>query len=377
MEVNGSDDIDFTMEVNGLQDTNGLDKVNGSDKVVENYKKFPQEIVNVDEATEERVLRHFKGPMAALVQVGPEKWILPKLYPQCAEKLYNFEARSDDIWISTYSRSGTTWTQEMIWLLCNDLNYEAAKAAPLMVRFPYFELEGFLPGVKELDEPNDVIAPSAVEILGKMTSQRFIKTHLPIQLMPHDALAKGCKIVYVARNPKDVLASLSHFVKNPGILYEGNFQQLADFFIDDLIVYSPFFEHIKDGWNRRNESNVLFLFYEDLVMDLKNSLKKLANFLERPLSDNDLPELMQHLNIKNFKQNESINIKLTEQYRTGEWEFVRRGKVGGNPEITPEIAEKVDAWTEKRLKGTGIKFPHQLRHKLEMYNMQANKQWKK
>lgn len=104
-----------------------------------NYKKFPFEVVKVDEATEKRVLLHFKGHFVGLLQIGLEKWIMPKHYVEIAEKLYNFEARPDDIYITTFPRSGTTWTQEMIWLLCNDLNYEAAKATELISRFPFFE----------------------------------------------------------------------------------------------------------------------------------------------------------------------------------------------------------------------------------------------
>lgn len=97
------------------------------------------EITNLDEETEKRVLSHFKGPMAASLQIGPEKWIMPKYYRENADKLHNFEARTDDIFISTFPRSGTTWTQEMIWLLCNNLNYEAAKATEMNIRFPFFE----------------------------------------------------------------------------------------------------------------------------------------------------------------------------------------------------------------------------------------------
>lgn len=107
--------------------------------VTETYKKFPFEVVKVDEATEKRILSHFKGFLGGLLQIGPEKWNMPIGYAENAEKLYNFEARSNDVYISTYARSGTTLTQEMMWLLCNDLNYEAAKETKLEWRFPFLE----------------------------------------------------------------------------------------------------------------------------------------------------------------------------------------------------------------------------------------------
>ncbi|KAG4068854.1 hypothetical protein HA402_005002 [Bradysia odoriphaga] len=252
----------------------------------------------------------------------------------------------------------------MIWLLCNDLNYDAAKATHLNIRFPFFELDSFVPADGDASTDSVLIKlkqilPPAPKLLAEMTSQRLIKTHFPIKLMPHDVLAKGCKIVYVARCPRDVLVSLFHFSKVAGYSYVGNFEEFVDFFMKDLLPWGPYFEHIKDAWNRRNDSNVLFLFYENLVVDLENSLKKLASFLERPLSDNELPELLQHLSFQNFKQNSSVNMQLFENLGMGGWSFMRRGQVGGNPEITAEIGEKIDAWTNEQLKGTGLIFPIQ------------------
>jgi len=86
-----------------------------------------------------------------------------------------------------------------------------------------------------IDEMKAATPPSAPELLMKMTSQRFIKSHLPIKLLPYGVLEQGCKIVYVARNPKDVAVSYYHFVKNiPLFGYEGDFEQFVDLFIDDL-----------------------------------------------------------------------------------------------------------------------------------------------
>ena len=35
--------------------------------------------------------------------------------------------------------SGTTWTQEMVWCIMNNFNYEEGKKATLDEKFPYFE----------------------------------------------------------------------------------------------------------------------------------------------------------------------------------------------------------------------------------------------
>lgn len=98
------------------------------------------------------------------------------------------------------------------------------------------------------------------------------------------------------------------------------------------------------------------MFYEDSKMDLETSLKRLADFLEKPLSDDDLPRLMDHLNFENVKKNPSINIQ-TNPSAPSSKAIVRRGKVGGNPEITKEISKKFDEWTARNLKGSDFQFP--------------------
>lgn len=79
------------------------------------------------------------GERTGFVQVGPEKYFFPHKFRASAKDFWNFEARKDDVWVATFPRSGTTWTQEMVWMIANDLDYKRAEQFPLTQRFPFFE----------------------------------------------------------------------------------------------------------------------------------------------------------------------------------------------------------------------------------------------
>lgn len=53
--------------------------------------------------------------------------------------------------------------------------------------------------------------------------------------MPRNIKEVGAKIVYVARNPKDVAASCYNFYKvNPMLQFSGDFESFAQYFMDDF-----------------------------------------------------------------------------------------------------------------------------------------------
>lgn len=102
-------------------------------------KQFPYTIREMKGVAHNKIVSDFRSLSDGLVQVGPERWLLRPGFQNFAEQIYNFESRPDDVFICTLPRSGTTWTQEMMWLICNNLNYDAAKKTGINDRFPYLE----------------------------------------------------------------------------------------------------------------------------------------------------------------------------------------------------------------------------------------------
>ena len=89
-----------------------------------------------------------------------------------------------------------------------------------------------------LSNPNQIApelknsVPSPEEI-DKLPSPRVVKSHLPFYLL-HPELLYTSKVVYVARNPKDVMVSYyfhHKLIKWPG--FTGNMEEFVEYFMQD------------------------------------------------------------------------------------------------------------------------------------------------
>lgn len=71
--------------------------------------------------------------------------------------------------------------------------------------------------------------------MSEQTTQRFFKTHFPIELLPQNVAKVGAKIIYVARNPKDVAVSCYYLHKmHPFLRFNGNFEAFVEYFMNGL-----------------------------------------------------------------------------------------------------------------------------------------------
>ena len=131
-------------------------------------------------------------------------------------------------------------------------------------------------------------------------------------------------------------------------------------------IATPFVEHVIEAWNLRHHPNMCFIFYEDMKKDMRAQIRKVAAFLGKSYSDEQVDKLAEHLHIDNFRNNPSVNFesaKKTGLLYEDRGNFIRKGKTGDwKNHFTPEMTAKFDAWLDQKLKGTDLQFVQELEH---------------
>lgn len=129
-------------------------------------------------------------------------------------------------------------------------------------------------------------------------------------------------------------------------------REFIDLFLRDLILCSPFNDHILDFWKIRHESNILFIFYEDMKRNLEGIVKQAIGFMGKSYTQEQIEKLCQHLSFESMKNNPSINAESMMKMRNffsprelknENFKFIRKGEVGGfKDELTSDEIAKFD-----------------------------------
>ncbi|XP_073943691.1 sulfotransferase 1B1-like [Choristoneura fumiferana] len=311
----------------------------------------------------------FKGHSEGFCRFGDVGYLMPMSYKDHADTIRTMPLRNDDIWVATFPRCGTTWTQEMVWLLKNNLDYEGAKKA-LIERYIFIDYFSFVhEQLQDLDKIKDVNDKKAIgvfmqdgcEVAGRTPSPRFFKTHLPMSLLPETTL-ETTKMVYVARDPRDAAVSFYHLNRLLKFHdYAGDFKTHWKLFMEDLIAWTPFMDHLKEAWELRHHPNLLFIFYEDMIKDLPGVVRRVSTFLGKKYSDEEIKKLCAHLDFNTFKNNESTHpswIKSSPFVNPTSESFVRKGNSGGWRDYFDEdMIREADVWMAQGLADTDMRFP--------------------
>ncbi|CAN7988214.1 unnamed protein product [Ixodes hexagonus] len=171
-----------------------------------------------------------------------------------------YQPRPDDMFVVTFPKCGTTWSQQIGYLIFH-------KGVPPPTALDFLKSSPFL----EMFGADDVKA---------MKRPGLIKTHLPYHVLPQHPQAK---YLVVCRNPKDTCVSFFHHTRAfAGYEFaDGKFEDFFDVFMEGKNEFEDYFDHVLSWYSHRNDSNVLFLHYEDMKADPRSAVLKIAEFLDK------------------------------------------------------------------------------------------------
>ncbi|XP_070272916.1 sulfotransferase 1C4-like [Myotis yumanensis] len=266
------------------------------------------------------------------------------------DQIWDFQARPDDLLICTYPKAGTTWTQEIVDLIQNEGDVDRTQRAPTHVRFPF--IEWIIQSIG-----------SGLEQANAMPSPRTLKTHLPFQLLPPSFLEKNCKIIYMARNPKDNLVSYYHFHRmNKALPAPGTWEEYFESFLAGKVCWGSWHDHVKGWWKAKDQHRILYLFYEDMKMNPKHEIRKLGEFIGKKLDDSILDKIIHHTSFDVMKQNPMANYSTVpaKVMDHSVSPFMRKGEVGDwKNHFTVAQNERFDEDYQRRMAGTSLTFRFQ------------------
>lgn len=256
------------------------------------------------------------------------------------------QLRSDDIWIVVFPKAGCTWTSQIVRLL---LNKGKSVQKTLSEDVPW--VEAFNP---------DSTAKFAMYMeVNDFPSPRAFKSHFSYEMMPCGIPNETPgRYIYVARNPKDIVVSYFHQRNAMNMYPRQQWSELIDNWLSGKVEYGNYFEHVRSWWAHKDDPNVLFLKYEDMMRDVSSAITKIAKFLEVDASDELVKDIAAKSTFKVMKDDPTANYSWTEAIRRpNQPPFLRKGVVGDwKNYFTPDQAARMDALYEQHLKGTGLEF---------------------
>lgn len=340
---------------------------------------YPHIIQPIDAESAAHLWKSVPGLRTGATLVGDDMYVYPKVPAANLAAVYQYPVDRRDVWVVSLPCSGATWLQELVWLVASGCDWQGAEAELWPVRWEWAEMKAgclFSPSVtrdiwwqmvKSSIRNVPRILWGAARTAWYSTAKhlpRFVNTHMPLAMLPQQLLDR-CKVIYLARNPKDVLVSYYHHHKLfLPYGWEGTFQDFFDLFLSNKLIQMSFFPHVHEAWEKRHHPNILFIFYEDLQKDLRAVVRRVADFLRIQVSDIDVERLCDHLSFSSMKSNPSVQLQwLRDQGLMSETSSVFRSGQAGEwwRHFTPEMNARMDAWVDENLRGSDLRFTYQVK----------------
>ncbi|XP_069114457.1 sulfotransferase 1A1-like [Argopecten irradians] len=254
------------------------------------------------------------------------------------KKIREMKCRDDDIFICAYTRSGTHWVWEITNMLTTGKHeYLTLPKEAAMLEFNYPEELDFIP------------------------SRRALNTHLPLKMLPKQVKDKKLKIIFVQRNPKDVMVSAFHFFQKAQMSpFEGTFEEFFTLFTKYGIMVSWFDYTLEAAAAvQGTELDIHVIYYEELKKDPVRAIKSLSEFLGTDRDDIFVRTVADSCSFNKMKQ-ASGNVKEMEKFMF-EIDLMRahyrKGEIGDwKNMMTVAQSEQFDELFAEKMEGCSFKF---------------------
>uniref|UniRef100_A0A3P9JK31 Sulfotransferase n=1 Tax=Oryzias latipes TaxID=8090 RepID=A0A3P9JK31_ORYLA len=255
----------------------------------------------------------------------------------------NFTFRPQDVLIVTYPKS-TTWMQEVVPLIVSGGDPASVETIPNWDRVPWLE----------------EVRASILNLEGR-PSPRMLTTHFHYSMMPPSFFKAKPKlqVIYVMRNPKDVFTSIFHYSKMASFLVTPDSQsEFLQKFLDGKI-FGSWFDHVSGWLNADDKDRIMYISYEEMIMqDLKDSVARISQFLEKTLDDEVISKIADRCLFKNMKQNNMSNYSAVpkEFMDQTKSQFLRKISGDWKNQLTAAEADHFDAVYRDKIKDVQHKF---------------------
>ena len=192
--------------------------------------------------------------------------------PEAEESVVNFATRASDVFIATYSKSGTTWMQHVVHQVRTGGNVDFDEVTVV---------------VPWLESAVDMGMNPEAEQLGGF---RAFKSH-----MMYSQLPQGGRYITVFRNPDTVLPSFFSFFN--GWMFESgkvSLEQFAEKFYFEGTEAGRHWNHFIDWWPKISQSDTLALCYEDMARAPDDVPAVVADFLGIEINDTTMAQVIQN-----------------------------------------------------------------------------------
>lgn len=280
-------------------------------------------------------------------------WYLPRDLEAVMAVQSQFEARDDDVILASSLKTGSTWLKALCFsIMYHQNNIDGGENDdPFVKNHPAFYVQTL--------ESQIFVTNSQLDLSG-MPSPRLFHTHMAYSVLPDSIKNSKCKIVYITRNPKDTLVSLWHFANSRRTPEEGPFpfDKAFEGFSNGFHPFGPFHDHVLEYWKEslRIPHKILFLKYEELKRNPKEQMKRLASFLGRPIAkEEEADEVVYRCSLERLKNLEVNKNGVDPWNGFNNSSYFRLGAVGDwKSSFTPEMKERLDQITRKKLEGSGL-----------------------